>query len=163
MVGLGLEAGESSAARCPRIEPAIARRWLWCRSEMRLRRNVPDVPLENVADVLVEQYGIEGDLTALESERDQNLRVDTAERSYLFKVCNADEEEAVIDLQIQALRHIERVDPAVPVPRALPTLTGAATSRVDSPDGTSHTVRLMSFLDGVVAGSRPEFDTPTFR
>ena len=128
-----------------------------------LRRNVPDVPLENVAGVLVEEYGIEGDLTALESERDQNLRVDTAERSYLFKVCNADEEEAVIDLQIQALRHIERVDSAVPVPRALPTLTGAATSSVDGLDGTSHTVRLMSFLDGVVAGSRPEFDTPMFR
>ena len=128
-----------------------------------LRRNAPDVPLEKVADVLIEKYGVEGDLTTLESERDQNVRVDATERSYLFKVCNADEDEAVIDLQIQALRHIERVDSAVPVPRALPTLTGAATSCVLSPDGTSHTVRLMSFLDGVVAGSRPEFDTPTFR
>ena len=57
-----------------------------------LRRNAPDVPLEKVADVLVEEYGVEGDLTTLESERDQNVRVDTAERSYLFKVCNADED-----------------------------------------------------------------------
>ena len=128
-----------------------------------LRRNAPDVPLENVADVLVEEYGVEGDLTPFESERDQNVRVDAAERSYLFKVCNADEDEAVIDLQIQALRHIERVDSTIPVPRALPTLTGAATGSVLSPDGTSHTVRLMSFLDGVVVGSRPEFDTPIFR
>ena len=128
-----------------------------------LRRNPPDVPLEKVADVLAEQYGIEGDLTQFESERDQNVRVDAAERSYLFKVCNADEDPAVIDLQIQALRHLERVDPAVPVPRALPTATGAATGSVLSPDGMSHTVRLMSFLDGVVAASRPEFDTPTFR
>ncbi len=128
-----------------------------------LRRNPPDVPLEKVTTVLFEEYGVEGELTILESERDQNVRVDTAERSYLFKVCNADEDEAVIDLQIQALRHIERVDPGVPVPRALPTLTGATTGSVLSPDGTSHTVRLMSFLDGVVAGSRPEFDTPTFR
>ena len=128
-----------------------------------LRRNTPDLPLDKVADVLVEEYGIEGDLTSFESERDQNVRVDTVERSYLFKVCNADEDEAVIDLQIQALRHIEQVDSAVPVPRALPTLSGAATGRVLSRDGTSHTVRLMSFLDGVVAGSRPEFDTPAFR
>ena len=128
-----------------------------------LRRNAPDVPLEKVADVLVEEYGVEGDLTTFESERDQNVRVDTVERSYLFKVCNSDEDEAVIDLQIQALRHIERVDSTVPVPRALSTLTGAATGSVLSPDGTSHTVRLMSFVDGVVAGSRPEFDTPTFR
>ena len=83
-----------------------------------LRRNAPDVPLEKVADVLVEGYGVEGDLTTFESERDQNVRVDTVERSYLFKVCNSDEDEAVIDLQIQALRHIERVDSTVPVPRA---------------------------------------------
>ena len=128
-----------------------------------LRRNTPDLPLDKVADVLVDEYGIEGDLTPLESERDQNVRVDTVERSYLFKVCNADEDEAVIDLQIEALRHIQRVDPSVPVPLALPTLSGAATGRVLSHDGTSHTVRLMSFLDGVVAGSRPEFDTPAFR
>ena len=128
-----------------------------------LRRNPPNVPLEKVAEVLAEEYGVEGDLTTFESERDQNVRVDAAERSYLFKVCNADEDEAVIDLQIQALRHIERVDSAVPVPRALSTLAGAATSNVVGPDGTSHTVRLMSFLDGVVAGSRPECDTPTFR
>ncbi|MCZ6663174.1 MAG: aminotransferase class III-fold pyridoxal phosphate-dependent enzyme [Actinobacteria bacterium] len=128
-----------------------------------LKRNPPDVALEKVADVLFEEYGVEGDLTQFESERDQNMRVDTVEGSYLFKVCNADEDQAVIDLQIQALRHIERVDPAVPVPRTLPTLTGAATGPLVSPDGTRHTVRLMSFLDGVIAGSRPEFDTPTFR
>ena len=128
-----------------------------------LRRNTPDLPRDKVADVLVKEYGLVGDLTPFESERDQNVRVDSHERSYLFKVCNADEDESVIDLQIQALRHIERVDPAVPVPRPLPTLTGAATGSVLSPDGTSHTVRLMSFLDGVVAGSRSEFDTPAFR
>ena len=128
-----------------------------------LRRNTPELPLDQVADVLVEEYGVEGDLTLFESERDQNVRVDSAERSYLFKVCNADEDEAVIDLQIQALRHIERVDPDVPVPRVLPTLTGADTASILSPNGTSHTVRLMSFREGVVAGSRPEFDTPAFR
>jgi 4-aminobutyrate aminotransferase-like enzyme/Ser/Thr protein kinase RdoA (MazF antagonist) len=128
-----------------------------------LRRNPPDLPLDQVADVLVDEYGIEGDLTSFESERDQNVRVDTVERSYLFKVCNADEDEAVIDLQIQALRHIQRVDPSVPVPLALPTLSGAATGSAVGPDGTSHIVRLMSFLDGVVAASRPEFDTPAFR
>ena len=128
-----------------------------------LRRNKPELPIEEIADVLGKEYGVEGDLTLLESERDQNVRVDAAERSYLFKVCNGDEDEAVIDLQIQALRHIEGVDPSLPVPRPIPTLTGAATGRMLGPDGASHTVRLMSFLDGVVAGSRPEFDTPAFR
>jgi len=128
-----------------------------------LRRNTPDLPLETVVDALIEEYGVEGDLTILESERDQNVRVDAGGRSYLFKVCNVDEDEAVIDLQIRALRHIERVDPTLPVPRALPTIGGAATGRVVSPEGVGHTVRLMSFLDGVVAGKRAELDTPAFR
>ncbi|MEE8376260.1 MAG: phosphotransferase [Acidimicrobiia bacterium] len=128
-----------------------------------LRRITPDLPLETVADVLAEEYGLDGDLTPFESERDQNVRVDTAERSYLFKIFNANEDQAVIDFQIEGLRHIQRVDPAVPVPRTLPTLTGAATGRVVRPDGTSHTVCLMSFLEGVIAGTRPEFDTPAFR
>ena len=82
-----------------------------------LRRNAPDVPLDKVADVLIEEYGVEGELISLESERDQNVRVDTAERSYLFKVCNADEDEAVIDLQIQALRR----PPEPRMPRATRT------------------------------------------
>ena len=51
-----------------------------------LRRNTPDLPLDQVADVLVEEYGIEGDLTPFESERDQNVRVETVARSDLFKV-----------------------------------------------------------------------------
>ena len=34
-------------------------------------------------------------MTPFESERDQNVRVDSHERSYLFKVCNADEDESV--------------------------------------------------------------------
>jgi 4-aminobutyrate aminotransferase-like enzyme/Ser/Thr protein kinase RdoA (MazF antagonist) len=128
-----------------------------------LRRINPDLPLETVADVLAEEYGLNGDLTLLESERDQNVRVDTSVRSCLFKVFNVDEDQAAIDLQIKGLRHIQRVDPAVPVPRVLRTLSGAATGRVVGPDGTSHTVCLLSFLDGVVAGTRPEFDTPAFR
>ncbi len=128
-----------------------------------LRRINPDLPLETVADVLAEEYGLNGGLTLFESERDQNVRVDAAERSYLLKVFNGDEDQAAIDFQIKGLRHIQRVDPAVPVPRVLPTLNGAATGSVLGPDGTSHTVCLLSFLEGVVAGTRPEFDTPAFR
>ena len=126
-----------------------------------LKRNSPDLPPDEIADVLISDYGLEGNLSELESERDQNFRVDTAAGSYLLKVCNADEDEAVIDLQVSALRHIEIVDPSVRTPRALPTLTGAATTTIDH-EGVRHTVRLMSFLDGVVA-DRIEYDTSQFR
>lgn len=127
-----------------------------------LKRNSPDLALTEAANLLDTQYGVTGDFLMLESERDQNFRVDTENISYLFKICNADEDESVVDLQIQALKHIERVDPTFPVPRSVPTLTGDDKARIETADGASHVVRLMSFLDGVVA-DRPEYDTPEFR
>ena len=126
------------------------------------RPTTPDLPLDLVADVLATQYGLEGGLTSYVSERDQNIRVVSGEAAYLFKVCTADEDEEVVDLQIQALRHVERVDSAVPIPRALPTLSGTDFGHVTSGNGTRHVVRLLSYLDGEVA-DRPEYDTPEFR
>ena len=127
-----------------------------------LHRNLPDIPLDLVSEVLVSEYGLEGDLTPFESERDQNIRVGTRDANYLIKVCNADDEPQVVDLQIQALKHIERVDPSVPVPRALPTLNDIDATHVVGPQGSTHIVRLMSYIDGVVA-DRHEYDTAEFR
>lgn len=127
-----------------------------------LNRNTPDLAMVEVAQLLESQYGLAGDLLLLDSERDQNLRVDVGDDIYLFKICNADEDEAVVDLQVQALKHIERVDPTVPVPRSVPNLAGEDKSRIESADGTRYMVRLMSYLDGVVA-DQGEYDTPAFR
>ena len=81
-----------------------------------LKRNPPDVPVDVVAGLVRTHYGLEGELTAFESERDQNPRVETPDRSFPFKVCNADEAPDVVDLQVSALKHIELVDPNLPVP-----------------------------------------------
>ena len=112
---------------------------------MKLQRNTPDLPLDLVSDLLSSAYGIEGDLTPFDSERDQNIRVDSGDDKYLLKVCNVADEPEVVDLQIQALRHIQRVDPSIPVPRALPTLTNADLAHATGPNGSSHIVRLMSY------------------
>ncbi len=126
-----------------------------------LQRNKPDLSLELVESVLAETYGLRGDLTSFESERDQNIKVDAADDTYLFKVCNQNEPAEVIDLQIRALRHIEAVDPVLPVPRALQGLGGQDTGTVVD-EGVTYTHRLMSYLDGDVA-NRAEHDTPQLR
>lgn len=126
------------------------------------KRNSPDIPLAMIDALLESEYGVAGTLTSLESERDQNFRVDARDGAYLFKVCNADEDLQVVELQIGALRHIERVDPSVPVPRSLPTLSGDHISEIKTGAGIRHFVRLMSYQEGVVA-DRPEYDTPVLR
>ncbi|MDH5421507.1 MAG: aminotransferase class III-fold pyridoxal phosphate-dependent enzyme [Acidimicrobiia bacterium] len=126
-------------------------------------RNPPQVPVEVIASALLKLYGLDGALTELDSERDQNTRVVTDEGSYLFKVCNADEDPEVIDLQIKALRHIAARDEHLPVPRALPTLSGEDTGLIHDQEGTPYIVRLMSFVAGDTIRSHPELDTPALR
>lgn len=126
-------------------------------------RNPPELSLDLLAEVLLESYGLNGQLTGLDSERDQNARVDTSAGSYVLKVCNVDEHPGVIDLQTRALHHIARRDPGLPVPRALPTLNGRDTAVCQDADGTGYTVRLMSFVAGDMIRTHPELDTPAMR
>ena len=63
----------------------------------------------------------------------------------VLKISNVGEDSAVVDLEASALRHIERVDPELPVARQ----RGAAT--VEGPDGT-HFVRLFERMRGRAGG-----------
>jgi len=126
-------------------------------------RNPPNLPTESIRHSLREIYGLEGQLTRFDSERDQNTMVTSDQGRFLFKVCNAEEDQAVIDLQIGVLHHLAQVDPGLPVPRALPTLSGSNTAEVKTADGITHVVRLMSFVDGETIRDHPEADTPALR
>jgi 4-aminobutyrate aminotransferase-like enzyme/Ser/Thr protein kinase RdoA (MazF antagonist) len=97
--------------------------------------------------VLRDCFGVDGPLTTLAGERDQNFRVDTADgRRFLFKISNPADSLAVLDMQTAALRHIERVDPGLPVMRPLPAQCGKP--QVTGPDGRACPVRLFTFLPG---------------
>ena len=126
-------------------------------------RDTPEFPDSHVANILREGYGIEGELHRFTSERDQNMRVSTDDGTFLFKICNTDEDPEVIDLQIAALHQIAQRDPDLPVPRALPTLNGAETGLVAGPDGRRHYVRLMTYVPGDMIRRHPEADTHALR
>ena len=56
-----------------------------------------------------EEFDLEGEWTALPSERDQNFRIKRSSgESVTFKVANADEPPDIIDCEIAALQHIAR-------------------------------------------------------
>ena len=115
-----------------------------------LDSDVPDFSAEAAAGVLRDLYGLEGELKRLYSERDQNFRVRQADGTiFVLKFANRDEDPAVLDLQHQALLHIEARDPAIPVPRVIRTRDGALTGSAEDADGTPHIVRLLSYLPGI--------------
>jgi Ser/Thr protein kinase RdoA (MazF antagonist) len=105
--------------------------------------------------ILRDGFGVEStSLKPLAGERDQNFRVDTAggER-FLFKISNPADDRPVLAMQAAALRHIERVDPGLPVMRALPAAAGESWVEVPGPDSRTYPVRLFTFLPGKVTAN----------
>lgn len=94
-------------------------------------------------------FGITGPATSLDSERDQNFRIDDDRRGrFLLKVSNAAEPPVVIECETEALLHIERTDPSLPIVRPCPTGDGPFWATLPGPDGSTHFVRLFTFLEG---------------
>ena len=110
---------------------------------------------EAARQILREGFGVESSsLKLLAGERDQNFRVDTAGgQRFLFKISNPADERPVLEMQAAALRHIERVDPGLPVMRSLPTAAGELWVDVPGPDGRAYPARLFTFLPGQVTSN----------
>src|SRR5579859_5148705 len=114
-----------------------------------LASDPPTFSDEAARQALRDCFGVTGSLTPLAAERDQNFRVDTAEgQRFLFKISNPADTRPILDMQTAALRHIEQVDPGLPVMRVFGSTTGEPWAEVPGPDGRSYPVRLFTFLPG---------------
>jgi 4-aminobutyrate aminotransferase-like enzyme/Ser/Thr protein kinase RdoA (MazF antagonist) len=112
--------------------------------------DLPDFSVDAAADIARRLFGIEGELKQLHSERDQNFRIRKADGSaYVLKIANAQEDPDVLDLQHMALLHIRQQDPDWPVPELIRTVDGDVSRIVESPNGSTHIVRLISYLPGL--------------
>jgi len=88
-------------------------------------------------------YGIDGTLQELVSERDQNFRVTAAGGEYVLKIANVAEDENFLALQNSVLRHVAVSDPDLGVPRVIATAGGEGIAHWQG-----HAVRLLSYLPG---------------
>ena len=103
------------------------------------------------AALLLEDYGLAGDLAAQDSERDQNFLLRTTSgKKAVLKIANAAEPESITDFQVAALLHLECTPVADRVPAVVRTTGGATRLRVPADDGRVHTVRVLSWLPGVM-------------
>ena len=84
-------------------------------------------------------YTLSGDISPLDSERDQNFRIDTpGGDQFVIKIANHAVDPATLMLQVKALAHIAVVDPELPVPRVLFSRTEAALEQVLDANGRTH-------------------------
>jgi len=108
----------------------------------------PQFSAARVGRLVNEEYGLDGELNPLVSERDQNFRLVTADkRRYVVKIANVAEERVVTDFQIQALLHMERKACRVAVPRVVRTQAGEVATNLAN-DASVHMLRIVSYVPG---------------
>src|SRR2546421_12245473 len=114
-------------------------------SESVLEAPPPRFTAEEIAAIAAELFGLRGQASDLGSERDQTFLIDDSAAGGVLKISNLGEDAAVLDLEAQAIEHISRVDPDLPVARMRASNTYE-----------SHFVRLFERLRGHEGG--PELD-----
>ncbi|MDH3621390.1 MAG: aminotransferase class III-fold pyridoxal phosphate-dependent enzyme [Gammaproteobacteria bacterium] len=125
-------------------------------TEIRLfDRNLPNVDVEEAANLARTHFAVDGDLHALGGERDQNFRLDAGDSSYVFKISNAEDGEDVVGFQVEALQHVKARDRSLPVPELHADRSGRYMPRVTTESGDSHILRLVSYLPGVPVDEAP--------
>src|ERR1700740_3399115 len=73
-------------------------------------------------------FVLTGEIEPLYSERDQNFRLRAHSGDWTLKIASVEETPEMIDCQIRTRRHIEQMDPGLPVPRVHPTLEGGSSA-----------------------------------
>jgi 4-aminobutyrate aminotransferase-like enzyme/Ser/Thr protein kinase RdoA (MazF antagonist) len=114
----------------------------------------PSFAPDEVATIARDLYGLSGSLVPLESERDQNFRLTKGEgTSWVLKIANEAEDSQALAFQAALLRHVQAVDPELPLPHLRPTLAGDDLGKARRRDGPEHLVRLVSWLPGQLFSS----------
>ncbi|WP_146161915.1 phosphotransferase [Pseudogemmobacter blasticus] len=110
----------------------------------------PELAPGALAPLLTRHWGLAGDLSPLTSERDLNHRLTTPQGRFMVKLANPAEPEPMTGFQTGALLHVAARDPALPVPRLVPTRDGAPW--VALPQGR---LRLLTWLEGAPLHAAP--------
>lgn len=109
----------------------------------------PSVSRAALTAVLHSEYGLEGTVDRLGSERDETFRLNTAEGTFLVKVSAAGENSDLIDLQVAAISYLTDKT-SLPVPTIQLTTRHEPVTRIPSEDGVTpaRLVHVMQFLPG---------------
>ncbi len=114
----------------------------------------PQLTHVEISALLKRDYGLEGSMTPLSSERDQNALIDAGGRQYVLKIANAAEDRGFLALQNAVLEHIAAVAPGLGVPRLVRARDGAELAEW-KPGMAAHAVRLLTYLPGQLFSAAP--------
>jgi 4-aminobutyrate aminotransferase-like enzyme/Ser/Thr protein kinase RdoA (MazF antagonist) len=117
-------------------------------------QHAPRFSEEDAIRIANDRFGLDVTARLLPSERDQNFLLnDSTGKSYVLKLANSTERMEVLDFQNQAMMHIldkrDIFDRSLSVaPIVCPTKKGAQITSTEGLDGSTHFVRLLTYLPG---------------
>jgi len=99
-----------------------------------------------IDQILAAHFGLAGSQTVLESERDQNIAVDTDDAKFVLKIANSAEDLDFLELQSRAMAHL--ADAKYPYsPAQIENKDGENIFTVEI-NGQRNAIRLISFING---------------
>ena len=104
---------------------------------------------EEAQAIVLKLWNLTSTARELPSERDLNFHI-RAENGpeFVLKISNSREKREVLELQVQAIRHLARHVPDYSWTELLKTESGEDIATVEHREGTKHLVRLMSYVPG---------------
>jgi hydroxylysine kinase len=129
-----------------------------------LRFNPPSYDKAVLARAAADLFGVQGELEPLVGERDQNMLLTTAEgEKFVLKVSGHLEDPLVTELQTDALLHLEKTSPEIPVPRIVPTRHGLSAGTFAGDGGVEHIIRLLTHVPGITFDDASEVSREDLR
>ena len=106
----------------------------------------PSFTIREISDFLDIEFSMNGTVTELYSDRDQNFHFSNGQDELIIKVSNPAEERSILDLQDLASKHIADKDPTIQIPKLVGRILEI------KKDGKTFLVRLMSYVKGQFLG-----------
>ena len=82
---------------------------------------VPNFDNETIAQLLLEHYGIKGEISSLVSFEDQNALIKTSDAKYVFKIANKKWSHEFLEMQTDVLVYLKSAAPELVFPIVVKT------------------------------------------
>ncbi|MFT5677275.1 MAG: Ser/Thr protein kinase RdoA (MazF antagonist) [Paraglaciecola sp.] len=115
-----------------------------------MSEQVPNFNNESLAKILLDLYGLEGELSPLVSFEDQNARIKTATATYVLKIANTRWSREFMQMQTDVLGYLKTHAPKLAFPSIVPTLKGDNITYIDG-----FAIRLLTYLEGDLLTNTP--------
>jgi Ser/Thr protein kinase RdoA (MazF antagonist) len=114
--------------------------------------SIPSFTAAEALAVAARNFGVEGGISALPSERDQNFLIsDEGGGKFVLKIANLNDPPELLQFQNLAMRHVELSTPECRVQTVLRALDETDIARVhNARTRTEHCVRLLTWIDGEI-------------